>query len=109
MRIIKVANEYEMEDKIEYYIRNGYSVKTQTEKSIVMSKKRYGSFWLHLLFLLISAGILNIFYLIYALSKTSNDVMIQIARSGPSAASNHAGEMRNENMQTENIQIEIDE
>jgi hypothetical protein len=39
MRIIEVADEREMDDKIYYYARRRYTVKTQTERNVVMSEK----------------------------------------------------------------------
>jgi|GEM_PF-2902020 len=91
MRIIEVADEREMDDKIYYYAKRRYTVKTQTERNVVMSKKSRGSFWFHVLLFLLSLGLFNIIYLMLTLSRSSNDVMIRIVKPEPSEANNPGG------------------
>ena len=91
MRIIEVADEHEMDDKIYYYAKRRYTVKTQTERNVVMSKKSRGSFWFHVLLFLLSLGLFNIIYLMLTLSRSSNDIMIRIVKPEPPVADNSGG------------------
>jgi hypothetical protein len=77
MRIITVEDKKDMQRQIENYIQMGYSLKMQTDSSATVVKRSYGSALLHILLLLFTAGLGNLFYLFYAYTK-SDEVLIKM-------------------------------
>ena len=81
LRIQRVKNENELEDKISDFITMGYKTRRRHESSAELWKVNYGSIFLHLILFLFSAGFLNIPYLIYKHYSPEDAVLLKIAKT----------------------------
>ncbi len=78
LRIQRVKNKHELEDKISDYIAMGYKIRRRQEDSAELWKRNYGGILLHIILFFISAGVLNIVYLLYKHFSPEDAVFVKI-------------------------------
>ncbi|ACX73232.1 conserved hypothetical protein [Methanocaldococcus vulcanius M7] len=80
LRIQRVKNETELEDKISDYLAMGYKIKRRQDNSAELWKRNYGGILLHIILFILSGftGILNILYLLYKHFSPEDAVLIKI-------------------------------
>ena len=78
VRIQRVKNETELEDKISDYLAMGYKIKRRQDNSAELWKRNYGGILLHIILFFISAGIFNIAYLLYKHYAPEDAVLVKI-------------------------------
>ncbi|WNY28629.1 hypothetical protein MmiEs2_08290 [Methanimicrococcus stummii] len=78
MRIITVDTKRALERRVEEYVLQGYSVKTQSDTTATVELRKFGSIFWHIIFFLISFGLLNILYLLYSYFVKCDEVLIKV-------------------------------
>jgi hypothetical protein len=83
LRIQRVKNHTELEDKISDYIAMGYKIKRRQDDSAELWKRNYGSIFLHIILFCLSffTGILNVIYLIYKHYSPEDAVLVKIDKN----------------------------
>ena len=85
LRIQRVKNEHELEDKISDYIAMGYNIKRRQEDSAELWKRNYGSIFTHLLIFILtcwfSFGLVNLAYLLYKYYSPEDAVLVKIDKN----------------------------
>jgi hypothetical protein len=78
LRIQRVKNEYELEDKISDYLAMGYKIKRRQDNSAELWKREYGGVLLHLI---LFCFMLNIPYLLYKYYSPEDAVLVKIDKN----------------------------
>jgi hypothetical protein len=81
LRIQRVKNENELEDKISDFITMGYKTRRRHESSAELWKVNYGGIFLHIILFCLSWGILNVLYLLYKHYSPEDAVLLKIAKT----------------------------
>ena len=85
VRLRKVSNRNQLEEKIDDYQIQGYTVKERSEKHGLLQNSDWGSGSVHFLVFVLtvwwSLGIGNLVYLLYAYLVKSKQIMIKVSDS----------------------------
>ncbi|ABR56994.1 hypothetical protein Maeo_1418 [Methanococcus aeolicus Nankai-3] len=81
LRIQRVKNKTELEDKISDYLAMGYNIKRRQEDSAEVWKRNYGGILLHIILFIISAGFFNLAYLLYKHYSPEDAVLLKIDKA----------------------------
>jgi hypothetical protein len=91
LRIQRVKNGTELEDKISNYLAMGYKIKRRQDDSAELWKREYGSIFLHIILLAttgwFSFGLVNLAYLLYKHYSPEDAVLVKIDKNNNPAKS----------------------
>lgn len=77
-RVRRVNSKKELYNKIEDFQIQGYTLSEESDKHAKLQNKSFGSVGMHILWFVLTLGVGNILYLIYAYSQNSKEIILKL-------------------------------